>query len=120
MENLKIADLDMEKSFFCGDAAGRKNDHTNDDIMFSVNIGLKFCTPEMFFENKEIYFEMVKGAKIYQKYKVEDGMKENVGSGEVAKPKYISKKKQKYTTDPKSEALIAELLKQDRQQVAQR
>jgi bifunctional polynucleotide phosphatase/kinase len=40
---------DLSKSFYCGDAAGRTNDHTNDDLLFSINNKLKFYTPEMLF-----------------------------------------------------------------------
>ncbi len=42
------AEIDMKKSFYCGDAAGRpatdtrKKDHSADDRLFASNIGLKF------------------------------------------------------------------------------
>lgn len=47
----------MEKSFFCGDAAGRpvnwapgkKKDHSMADKLFAENLGLKFYTPEQYF-----------------------------------------------------------------------
>lgn len=50
-------DVNMEKSFFVGDAAGRsKNwavkkpkDHSLADRLFAVNVGLKFYTPEEYF-----------------------------------------------------------------------
>lgn len=50
-------EVDMEKSFFVGDAAGRgKNwavkkpkDHSLADRLFAANAGLKFYTPEEFF-----------------------------------------------------------------------
>lgn len=41
--------VDLEKSFFVGDAAGRKNDFSNSDKMFAQGIGLKFFTPQQFF-----------------------------------------------------------------------
>ncbi|VVC89329.1 unnamed protein product, partial [Leptidea sinapis] len=49
--------IDMEKSFYCGDAAGRnanwapgkKKDFSMADILFAENLGLKFFTPEQYF-----------------------------------------------------------------------
>lgn len=41
--------IDMDKSFYVGDAAGRKNDHSDADIKFAEAIGLKFYLPEDFF-----------------------------------------------------------------------
>lgn len=41
--------IDMEKSFYVGDAAGRDGDHLPDDINFAKNIGLQFQIPEDFF-----------------------------------------------------------------------
>ncbi|CAH9147608.1 unnamed protein product [Cuscuta epithymum] len=41
--------IDMDKSFYVGDAAGRKNDHSSADIEFAKAIGLKFYVPEEFF-----------------------------------------------------------------------
>lgn len=41
--------IDFSKSFYCGDAAGRPKDHSNDDRMFAKNNGLNFHTPESFF-----------------------------------------------------------------------
>jgi len=44
-----------EKSFYCGDAAGRPRsgatgaDHSADDMIFARNVGLSFYTPESFF-----------------------------------------------------------------------
>ena len=40
-------------SFYCGDAAGRKNDHNDTDYKFAVNCNLEFKTPEMLFLNQE-------------------------------------------------------------------
>ena len=50
-------EIDMKKSFYCGDAAGReknwmpgkKKDHSNSDRNFAHNIGLKFEIPENVF-----------------------------------------------------------------------
>ncbi|XP_026379968.1 polynucleotide 3'-phosphatase ZDP isoform X1 [Papaver somniferum] len=41
--------IDMDQSFYVGDAAGRKNDHSDADIKFAEAIGLKFYLPEDFF-----------------------------------------------------------------------
>ena len=48
--------VDMEESFFVGDAAGRihgpgggDKDHSDCDLVFARNTGLKFYTPESFF-----------------------------------------------------------------------
>ena len=50
--------IDLEKSFYVGDAAGRKNDFSCSDRKFAFNIGINFYTPEEFFLNhkKEINF----------------------------------------------------------------
>lgn len=41
--------IDKINSFFCGDGAGRPNDHTSGDIKFAHNLGMKFRTPEFIF-----------------------------------------------------------------------
>lgn len=49
--------IDIDSSFYCGDAAGRvanwapgrKKDHSMADILLADNLGLKFYTPEQFF-----------------------------------------------------------------------
>ena len=69
MDNLlSHRNIDMESSFYCGDAAGRKqapfNDFSNDDLLYSVNLGLKFYTPEMLFKKELLNFKIVSGAKI--------------------------------------------------------
>lgn len=48
-----VEDVDMKESFFVGDAAGRKGDFSNSDLVFADNIGLKFYTPEEYFEDLE-------------------------------------------------------------------
>ena len=45
------------EDFYCGDAAGRKNDFSDTDYMFSQNIGVKFYTPEQLFLNKKEVIE---------------------------------------------------------------
>lgn len=46
LDNVKI---DRSKSFYCGDAAGRKNDHSDSDVKFAYNARLMFKTPENVF-----------------------------------------------------------------------
>ncbi|KAG8637189.1 polynucleotide 3'-phosphatase ZDP isoform X3 [Manihot esculenta] len=41
--------IDMDKSFYVGDAAGRIDDHSDADIKFAQAIGLKFFVPEDYF-----------------------------------------------------------------------
>lgn len=41
--------VDMDISFYCGDAAGRKapvKDFTDSDLKFALNLKLKFYTPD--------------------------------------------------------------------------
>ena len=45
----KDRNVDYKKSFYVGDAAGRKNDFSDSDLKFAENIGIKFYTPEEFF-----------------------------------------------------------------------
>ncbi|KAL6616027.1 hypothetical protein ACP70R_038297 [Stipagrostis hirtigluma subsp. patula] len=42
-------EIDMDQSFYVGDAAGRENDHSNADKEFAKAIGLKFYVPEEYF-----------------------------------------------------------------------
>jgi bifunctional polynucleotide phosphatase/kinase len=46
--------IDMEESFYCGDAMGRKGDHADTDLKFAMNCKLKFIPPEKIFSNKNI------------------------------------------------------------------
>uniref|UniRef100_A0A2P2JX46 Uncharacterized protein MANES_15G094900 n=1 Tax=Rhizophora mucronata TaxID=61149 RepID=A0A2P2JX46_RHIMU len=41
--------VDMDQSFYVGDAAGRPDDHSDADIKFAEAIGLKFHLPEDYF-----------------------------------------------------------------------
>ncbi|XP_056699853.1 polynucleotide 3'-phosphatase ZDP isoform X1 [Spinacia oleracea] len=41
--------VDMDQSFYVGDAAGREQDHSDADIKFAQSVGLKFYVPEEFF-----------------------------------------------------------------------
>ena len=46
-------EIDLPNSVFVGDAAGRlqskgrKKDHSNTDLQFALNVGIKFVTPEV-------------------------------------------------------------------------
>ncbi|KAL8543986.1 hypothetical protein ACS0TY_004510 [Phlomoides rotata] len=41
--------IDMDQSFYVGDAAGRPDDHSDADKKFAQAIGLKFYVPEVYF-----------------------------------------------------------------------
>ncbi|KAL1998240.1 hypothetical protein VTN02DRAFT_6553 [Thermoascus thermophilus] len=41
--------VDLQGSFFVGDAAGRPGDHSCSDRDFAANVGIAFKTPEEFF-----------------------------------------------------------------------
>lgn len=40
------------KSFFCGDALGRMNDHSDCDLKFALNLNIKCLSPEFVFKNE--------------------------------------------------------------------
>jgi len=40
----------MKQSFFVGDAAGRRGDHSNSDRQWAYNAGLPFYVPEDLFK----------------------------------------------------------------------
>ena len=93
-------DIDLEQSFYCGDAAGRTTppfkDFSNDDLLYSVSLGLKFYTPEMLFKNSELNFKLAPGTKIDAKYKKEqkpeEEKKSSASSADLAKLEKICKK----------------------------
>lgn len=49
-----VLNLNYKKSFFCGDAAGRKGDFSDTDYKFALNCLLNFKTPEYFFKGEKI------------------------------------------------------------------
>lgn len=59
-KNMNDASFDFKHSFFCGDGAGRENDHTDADIKFANNLGIKFYVPETIFLGKEQTDNIVK------------------------------------------------------------
>ena len=48
--------IDHKESFYCGDACGRKGDHSDTDYKFALNIGVRFVLPEVLFDNKDAPF----------------------------------------------------------------
>lgn len=60
----KVSKINKEKSFMCGDASGRQNDHSDSDLEFAKNLNVKFILPEDFFPLQNTIFEV-------DKYKVE-------------------------------------------------
>jgi bifunctional polynucleotide phosphatase/kinase len=47
----KGQEINESNSYLVGDAAGRASDHTDADLHYSMNIGIRFYTPEEFFLN---------------------------------------------------------------------
>ena len=67
----KGKDVDKEKSFYCGDAAGRpaegkrKKDFSDTDLKYALNLGLPFKLPEeLFLDEKGIKIPDVKKSGI--------------------------------------------------------
>ncbi len=48
------AGVKKEESYLVGDSAGRESDHTDADWHFSLNVELRFHTPEEFFLSSEV------------------------------------------------------------------
>lgn len=59
-EIVKNNDISKAESFYCGDACGRKGDHSDCDLKFAINCELKFYTPEELFKNEKSEFPQIK------------------------------------------------------------
>ena len=55
--------IKKKDSFMCGDAMGRVNDHSDDDLKFAENIGVKCFTPEDIFPVEDVKTVKVKANK---------------------------------------------------------
>lgn len=53
-ELTQYIEVNIDNSFYIGDAAGRSQDFSDSDTMFSKNIGVKFYLPEEIFKNPKI------------------------------------------------------------------
>ncbi len=49
--NFVKSKINLDKSFFCGDALGRDGDYSDTDLKFALNAGLKIFSPENIFLN---------------------------------------------------------------------
>jgi bifunctional polynucleotide phosphatase/kinase len=49
---LRSTSIDASQSFVVGDAAGRERDYSDIDRHFSMNLGIDFFTPEVFFRGE--------------------------------------------------------------------
>jgi len=94
-------DLDYKKSFYCGDACGRKGDFSDTDYKFAKNCLLNFKTPENLFENEKLELPKIVYPHILkmneQKINFSPKKKEIIimigypGSGKSYVSKYINK-----------------------------
>lgn len=48
-----VKELDIKKSFYCGDAVGRKTDFSDTDLKFAINCKVNFYIPEHIFLNEK-------------------------------------------------------------------
>lgn len=53
-----VPSIDYTKSFYCGDACGRKYDHSDCDLKFAINCNLTFYTPEQLFLNDKVVYKI--------------------------------------------------------------
>jgi len=50
-DNIKVQ---KDKSFYVGDMAGRKGDHSSSDLLFALNVGTQFQVPEVFYSDSTL------------------------------------------------------------------
>ena len=48
------SDINIDSSFYCGDAAGRSSDFSCSDYKFALNLNITFYTPEQLFNNNHM------------------------------------------------------------------
>ena len=82
--NLIKININMIDSFYCGDAMGRSNDHSDTDLKFALNIGLNFKSPETVFKNElvkipeiENYFDFNNFFKINNTFNLNNNNNKN-------------------------------------------
>lgn len=63
----KNSNVQTNKSFYCGDAMGRKGDHSDTDLKFALNCNLFAITPEKLFYGKD---DLVKSVKYPDVFKI--------------------------------------------------
>jgi len=59
-EEIEEKQINKQKSFFVGDALGRKSDFSDCDKVFAENIGIPYYSPESIFDNLQKVFELPK------------------------------------------------------------
>jgi bifunctional polynucleotide phosphatase/kinase len=58
--------VNINKSFYCGDAMGRKGDHADTDLKFALNCNLFAITPEKLFLGKDDLTKNIKYPNIFK------------------------------------------------------
>ena len=64
--------IDRKRSFYCGDACGRKGDFSDTDYKFALNCMIKFKTPENFFTGEITKIPKLKYFDMFNIYKSTD------------------------------------------------
>ena len=73
-DNIKVQ---KDKSFYVGDMAGRKGDHSSGDLLFALNVGTQFQVPEVFYSDSKLSsnFTSVLIKDVYKNDKIFNGAK---------------------------------------------